>query len=107
MKVRVECGPNDVPKRSCVLAVNKKAGEIAEKQDFAGELPLITFFLSLFRLQNYKPNGLFMHLTGTLCSPGICSWTCGLHVSIMTGEKLNHFQSLQGKHRKHKERSMV
>ena len=32
MKVRVECGPNDVIKRSCVLAVNRKAGELAEKQ---------------------------------------------------------------------------
>lgn len=32
VKVRVECGPSDINRHTCVLAVNKKAGELAEKQ---------------------------------------------------------------------------
>ena len=34
VKVRVECGPSDVSRRTCVLALSKKAGELAEKQTF-------------------------------------------------------------------------
>lgn len=32
MKVRVECGPHDARKNSCVLAFSKKAGDVAERQ---------------------------------------------------------------------------
>ena len=32
IKVRVECGPRDAAQGSCVLAVTKKSGELAEKQ---------------------------------------------------------------------------
>jgi len=30
--VRIECGPRDAMRRECVLAVSKKAGEVAERQ---------------------------------------------------------------------------
>ena len=45
--VRIECGPRDVSRNACVLAVSKKAGEVAEKRTIPVSLSCLQYSLYL------------------------------------------------------------
>jgi hypothetical protein len=49
--VRVECGPRDAMRRECVLAVSKKAGEVAERQTLPVPPPPPNHFLQAYPMQ--------------------------------------------------------